>query len=154
MVSHVAPPKLSGISHGNKTRNIARRRLSGITQDIEDCLVLLGRIELPTSSLPMTRSTTELQQHTQKVAPMRRDGAVVKRLAPLWAIWHRVREQAEWIGEGTWQKTRKTKSGLRPNDCVRPCVQISVAAKQSRKAQNRTHPRISHRPAGHRRWLP
>jgi hypothetical protein len=25
-------------------------------------LVLLGRIELPTSSLPMTRSTTELQQ--------------------------------------------------------------------------------------------
>ncbi len=27
-------------------------------------MVLLGRIELPTSSLPMTRSTTELQQHT------------------------------------------------------------------------------------------
>ena len=26
-------------------------------------MVLLGRIELPTSSLPMTRSTTELQQH-------------------------------------------------------------------------------------------
>jgi hypothetical protein len=25
-------------------------------------MVLLGRIELPTSSLPMTRSTTELQQ--------------------------------------------------------------------------------------------
>lgn len=27
-------------------------------------VVLLGRIELPTSSLPMTRSTTELQQPT------------------------------------------------------------------------------------------
>ncbi len=27
-------------------------------------LVLQGRIELPTSSLPMTRSTTELLQHT------------------------------------------------------------------------------------------
>ena len=27
-------------------------------------MVLLGRIELPTSSLPMTRSTTELQQHS------------------------------------------------------------------------------------------
>ena len=32
-------------------------------------MVLLGRIELPTSSLPMTRSTTELQQHTPKVRP-------------------------------------------------------------------------------------
>lgn len=31
--------------------------------------MLLGRIELPTSSLPMTRSTTELQQHTPKVRP-------------------------------------------------------------------------------------
>ena len=34
-----------------------------------EILVLLGRIELPTSSLPMTRSTTELQQHTPKVRP-------------------------------------------------------------------------------------
>ena len=110
-------------------------------------MVLQGRIELPTSSLPMTRSTTELQQHTQKEAPMRRDGAVVKRLAPLRAIWHRVRGQSEWIGEGTWQKTRKTKSGLRPNGCARPCVRISVAAKQSRKAQNRTHRRHSRRTA-------
>ena len=32
----------------------------------KDRMVLLGRIELPTSSLPMTRSTTELQQHTIK----------------------------------------------------------------------------------------
>ncbi len=29
-----------------------------------DIMVLQGRIELPTSSLPMTRSTTELLQHT------------------------------------------------------------------------------------------
>ncbi len=29
---------------------------------ISDFMVLLGRMELPTSSLPMTRSTTELQQ--------------------------------------------------------------------------------------------
>jgi hypothetical protein len=31
-------------------------------------MVLLGRIELPTSSLPMTRSTTELQQRTPRKA--------------------------------------------------------------------------------------
>lgn len=36
---------------------------------MSEILVLLGRIELPTSSLPMTRSTTELQQHTPKVRP-------------------------------------------------------------------------------------
>jgi hypothetical protein len=30
--------------------------------------VLLGRIELPTSSLPMTRSTTELQQPAKTAA--------------------------------------------------------------------------------------
>ena len=29
-------------------------------------MVLLGRIELPTSSLPMTRSTTELQQQPKR----------------------------------------------------------------------------------------
>ena len=28
-----------------------------------DSMVLLGRIELPTSPLPRVRSTTELQQH-------------------------------------------------------------------------------------------
>ncbi len=40
-------------------------------------MVLLGRIELPTSALPRMRSTTELQQHTiscdrpiQRVAPL------------------------------------------------------------------------------------
>ncbi len=32
--------------------------------------MLLGRIELPTSSLPMTRSTTELQQHAPKRAAL------------------------------------------------------------------------------------
>ncbi len=31
-------------------------------------MVLLGRIELPTSSLPMTRSTTELQQRAPRKA--------------------------------------------------------------------------------------
>ena len=31
-------------------------------------MVLLGRIELPTSSLPMTRSTTELQQRIPREA--------------------------------------------------------------------------------------
>ena len=31
-------------------------------------MVLLGRIELPTSSLPMTRSTTELQQRIPRKA--------------------------------------------------------------------------------------
>jgi hypothetical protein len=31
-------------------------------------MVLLGRIELPTSSLPMTRSTTELQQPFSRAA--------------------------------------------------------------------------------------
>ena len=32
-------------------------------------MVLLGRIELPTSALPRMRSTTELQQHTISAAP-------------------------------------------------------------------------------------
>ena len=32
-------------------------------------MVLLGRIELPTSALPRMRSTTELQQHTIPIAP-------------------------------------------------------------------------------------
>ena len=32
-------------------------------------MVLLGRIELPTSALPRMRSTTELQQHTIPQAP-------------------------------------------------------------------------------------
>ena len=139
-------------SNGSYATISALSQKSEIAEDIGEFLVLLGRIELPTSSLPMTRSTTELQQHTQKVAPMRRDGAVVKRLAPLWAIWHRVRGQAEWIGEGTWQKTRKTKSGLRPNDCVRPCVPISAAAKRSRTAQNRMHRRHNRRTARQGLW--
>ena len=38
-------------------------------------LVLLGRIELPTSSLPMTRSTTELQQHNWPGMPACQTGA-------------------------------------------------------------------------------
>ena len=37
-------------------------------------MVLLGRIELPTSALPRMRSTTELQQHT--ISAGRRGGAV------------------------------------------------------------------------------
>ena len=39
---------------------------------IQGDLVLKGRIELPTSSLPMTRSTTELLQHCGRViSPIR-----------------------------------------------------------------------------------
>ena len=38
-------------------------------------LVLLGRIELPTSSLPMTRSTTELQQRAPRKAGLCVGGA-------------------------------------------------------------------------------
>ena len=34
-------------------------------------MVLLGRIELPTSALPRMRSTTELQQHTIPSCPVR-----------------------------------------------------------------------------------
>ena len=52
-------------------------------------MVLLGRIELPTSSLPMTRSTTELQQQYRRCGPLRRLGLIVKRLASLTPIWHR-----------------------------------------------------------------
>ena len=35
---------------------------SEVLRTVKHKMVLLGRIELPTSSLPMTRSTTELQQ--------------------------------------------------------------------------------------------
>ena len=38
-------------------------------------MVLLGRIELPTSALPRMRSTTELQQHT---IPLTRYGWAVR----------------------------------------------------------------------------
>ncbi len=38
-------------------------------------MVLLGRIELPASSLPMTRSTTELQQRSNQGAPYCRRAA-------------------------------------------------------------------------------
>ena len=38
-------------------------------------MVLLGRIELPTSALPRMRSTTELQQHTIPPVPGRAAGA-------------------------------------------------------------------------------
>ena len=37
-------------------------------------MVLLGRIELPTSALPRMRSTTELQQHTIPAGPNKRLG--------------------------------------------------------------------------------
>jgi hypothetical protein len=39
--------------------------VKGKSRNLDEILVLLGRIELPTSSLPMTRSTTELQQHSK-----------------------------------------------------------------------------------------
>lgn len=50
----------------DRNQNSVHRRhcLIKAQSDIADDMVLLGRIELPTSSLPMTRSTTELQQHT------------------------------------------------------------------------------------------
>ncbi len=38
-------------------------------------MVLLGRIELPTSALPRMRSTTELQQHTIPIVPHAADRA-------------------------------------------------------------------------------
>ena len=44
-------------------------------------LVPLGRIELPTSSLPMTRSTTELQRRPGS-APGRRESGLLDRLFP------------------------------------------------------------------------
>ena len=37
-------------------------------------MVLLGRIELPTSALPRMRSTTELQQHTIPLRPAAHEG--------------------------------------------------------------------------------
>ena len=39
-----------------------------IWADLASGMVLLGRIELPTSALPRMRSTTELQQHTIPLA--------------------------------------------------------------------------------------
>ena len=62
-------------------------------------LVLLGRIELPTSSLPMTRSTTELQQQYRRCGPMRRLGPNVKPLASMRRIWHLPRRAMALIGE-------------------------------------------------------
>ena len=44
-------------------------------------MVLLGRIELPTSALPRMRSTTELQQHTIR---MRQGREAVRTGARYW----------------------------------------------------------------------
>ena len=65
-------------------------------------MVLLGRIELPTSSLPMTRSTTELQQPVPKVRPYAKPvencqaACAVRVHLPSFAL---------------WQKTQQTKNG-------------------------------------------
>jgi hypothetical protein len=65
---------------------------AGLTRDSENSMVLLGRIELPTSSLPMTRSTTELQQPAPKSRPYAKRGvqcqaacAAPPHLASRWA---------------------------------------------------------------------
>ena len=95
-------------------------------------MVLLGRIELPTSSLPMTRSTTELQQQYRRCGPMRRLGLLVKRLASLRAIWHLPASTPQASGDQLWQKTQTTRSGSKQSGCARRCAQICVGASQSR----------------------
>jgi hypothetical protein len=77
-------------------------------------MVLLGRIELPTSSLPMTRSTTELQQHTPKGGPMRRLRIIVKRLASAPAIWHRP-VMAKDMADKERIKAERLREALRAN---------------------------------------
>ena len=52
-------------------------------------MVLLGRIELPTSPLPRVRSTTELQQRSNEARAIVGEGAKVKAmLAASYAIRH------------------------------------------------------------------
>ena len=46
-------------------------------------MVLLGRIELPTSPLPRVRSTTELQQRRKECAPIVAQPAIVNVLVAL-----------------------------------------------------------------------
>jgi hypothetical protein len=76
--------------------------------------VLLGRIELPTSSLPMTRSTTELQQLSPKGGPMRRLGRNVKRLAHRRGIWHRL-DMGKSIADEQKAKADRLREALRAN---------------------------------------
>ena len=64
------------VSRGNSARRPAGRsqarrmaRARRLRDQTKGKMVLLERIELSTSSLPMTRSTTELQQRTNQGAP-------------------------------------------------------------------------------------
>ena len=96
-------------------------------------MVLLGRIELPTSSLPMTRSTTELQQQYRRCGPMRRLGLIVKRLASLTPIWHRASSHGCASGERQWQKMQRIKSGSRASGCAKHCAPIYAGVRHSPK---------------------
>jgi hypothetical protein len=96
-------------------------------------MVLLGRIELPTSSLPMTRSTTELQQLTPKGGPMRSGGDIVKPLAPLTCIWHR----------GVMSKDSDTKAQAR-SDRLRDALRANL---RRRKVKPDKHADLDPRPA-------
>jgi hypothetical protein len=55
---------ISDCSHGDDGEKIRKQTSRTSRPQIKLNLVLLGRIELPTSSLPMMCSTTELQQLT------------------------------------------------------------------------------------------
>jgi hypothetical protein len=92
--------------------------------------VLLGRIELSTSSLPLTRSTTELQQHLQERAPMRRDGHNVKHLARWRALW----QGAFMKKQAATTKDERLAQALRAN-------------LRRRKAPAKSEPEIAHDPS-------
>ena len=85
-------------------------------------MVLLGRIELPTSSLPMTRSTTELQQPVPKERPYAKPSRCCQ--ATCAARLHLPSRTA-------WRRMQRIKSGSKRSGFAKRFGQTCAAARQS-----------------------
>ena len=93
--------------------------------------MLLGRIELPTSSLPMTRSTTELQQQYRRCGPMRRLGLNVKRLASQLAIWHRAAQRQRAVRRMALAKDAEDKERIKA-ERLRAAIRDNLRRRKAR----------------------
>ena len=85
-------------------------------------MVLLGRIELPTSSLPMTRSTTELQQPAPKVRPYAKPSGCCQATCAA---------RLHLPSTVEWRRMQRTRIGLRRSGFAKPSGPTCAAARQN-----------------------
>lgn len=84
-------------------------------------MVLLGRIELPTSALPRMRSTTELRQHAKRQQAVATDGRAYG-LAPLpmstdrWAMGRPDQQREDRLAAALRDNLRRRKAQTREMD--------------------------------------